>query len=685
MKVTSTTLRKNSNINTIYCDFFDTLIHRNVHPNYVYKLWSKYLIQELGLNITINNLYKTRLQSLAYVSNKQKSRKVEVLYKDVIAEVYNRFINNNIFPNKTSFETFLKLSSEADYLAEISVQFTNKNLIEELRELKSQGKNIYLVSDFYLSKTIFMKILKYHSIDDIFDDVFISCAVGHSKENGSIYKYVLDKTNCAPESVLMIGDNKKSDVLNSSKYNIKSVYLKHSKHKRRNKLNAIGNDKNDFNLVLKDIEKTCKKSDFPYSQYIIFFTIFIERLYKEASKKQIKNIFFLAREGHFLKKMFDYYQANNSLFETQKINTHYFKISRQSAMQFALKELEQEKFKYLEEKYGNMSLRMFLQNFLFSNSKIAEIVEETKLDENEIIKQFVASESMTVLRGSTCFKKYYEENRVAQKEYFNAYFNSFNVDIEKEGITVVDVGWGGSMQQWLNEYFNKTVSVTGYYLGLKKVYDITDQTKRFGLNFSIYPNESYSDTLLMANSQLYEQLLSAPHGSTLGYTSKENNYTIEYHQENEKYVYDNYFSSTQDYMFSIYKLFLEKLKPITYEDAIVQKNMTDFTIRNGLFSRNKDLKFVNDVTQGFFQNIGNTEVGIVYKTEKIGMSKGQLLKNFFLYPEKTLRYIVKLKPMLYSKKKKLLAWLLTPIVNSVYYYIKFNKYIRDSFFNKELI
>ncbi len=685
MSIIKKSTLKNQNIKVIFCDFFDTLVHRNVHPNYVYKIWAKNIVKELGLDISINMLYQIRIESLSYTSKKQNKREIEVSYKYVITEVYKRLLNNNIFFNPISLEDFIALSSEADYTAEILVQFTNTPLISQLREIKKQGLDIFLVSDFYLPKSIFLKILRFHKIDDIFKDIYISCSQGKSKEEGGLFAEVLKETNFSPSSVLMVGDNKKSDIINSSKYGILGEHLKHSKHQLRNKINILGSDTNDFNKVLKNIEKKCKKSDFPYSQFIIFFTIFTKRLYKEARRKNINNIFFLAREGHYLKKLFDYYQFENFKSTEPKINTHYFKISRQSAMQFALKELHEENFTYLEEKYGDMSVTMFLKNFLFSEKKIADIISETGLDENNVIHKFVKSDSMTTLRDSSFFKKYYEENRILQKKYFNEYLNSFNVDIAKEGMTIVDVGWGGSMQQWLHEFFNKKISVTGYYIGLKEIYDIKEKTKRFGLNFSIYPNTTYSDTLLTANSQLYEQLLSAPHGSTLGYASKEHNYTIEHHQKDEKYAYENYFKHSQEYMFSVYKELLEKLKPICYEDNIVQKNMSDLTLRTGLLAKSKNLKFINNISKGFYQNIGNGEIGIVYKMDKINMSKTQLIKQFIVFPEKTVRYLVKVRPFLYSKGYKLLSRLTYPLLYFVYCYVKINNRIRNHFLNKNLL
>ena len=51
------------------------------------------------------------------------------------------------------------------------------------------------------------------------------------------------------------------------------------------------------------------------------------------------------------------------------------------------------------------------------------------------------------------------------------------------GINVVDVGWGGTMQEAIYGFFEQKVEVRGFYLGLNALYTITERTNRFGLNF----------------------------------------------------------------------------------------------------------------------------------------------------------------------------------------------------------
>ncbi|CAM4228323.1 HAD hydrolase-like protein [Zobellia roscoffensis] len=671
-----------SNKDVIFTDFFDTLVHRTVHPNYALRLWGKFMVRELGMSLSSEVLFTIRNESLSYVAKKQGRSTLETTYEDVIKEVYQRLVNSNNL-HDTPFSKFKLLFEKADFIAETSVQFKNEELVKILSHFKQKGYRIYLISDFYLSKKIISKILEFHKIEHLFDDVFTSATAGESKERGGLYPYVLNKTNTEATSVLMIGDNKKSDVTNAAKHNIDSLHLKHFSHKFRNKKNLFGSDKGDFKKVCNTIESKCLKSDYLFSEYIIHFYFFTERLYINAKKNGIKDLYFLAREGHFLKQLFDSYQEMNLFQSEEKIHTHYLKASRQSATQLALRPLAEEDFEKLMKKFGDMSLEHFLDWFPFSDDTKNSIIKNIPVDKDETTANFFSSHTMDHLRKNIIFQEAYEKNRILQKTAFLKYLESFGANYREDGLALVDVGWGGTMQESIYKFFKREIPVTGYYLGLKEIYTIEEDTKRYGLNFSIYPNHDFSDDILMANGQLYEQLLAAPHGSTLSYQFAEEGKspTVEYHEPSEKKVYDEYIGSTQEYMFSEFKNLFAQLRPIDYSQTVTQEYLTDMAMRTGIFTTRKKLKFIQQITKGFYQNVGENKVGLEYNPNHISISKIGLLKTFIKSPEKVFRYLVKVKPFLYYRGYYWLSW----PVNLSYYYIKLNFWAKRKWLKKGLI
>ena len=674
-------VERSAGCEVLFVDLFDTLVHRTVHPNYALRLWAKFVVRELGLQISGSELFAIRNDSLSYLGIKNRLSSVEVAYVDLIQEVYLRLTNTDALSG-TSFEKFTSIFQTADYLSEISVQFKNENLIATITALKKSGYRIYLLTDYYLSKEVVLKILDFHQIGAIFDKVFVSCSLQKSKEKGTIYAEVLSLTKSKPESTLMIGDNKKSDIENAAKLGIDTYHLKHLSHKIRNKQNLLGDDTNDFRKVCRKTEVVCLKSDYLFSEYVLHFYFFTERLYINARRHKIKNLFFLAREGFYLKRLFDCYQEMNLIQNESRIGTHYLKASRQSATQIALRPLPQEDFGNFRGKFGKMSLRHFLDWFPFPDNLKEQITEELDYESNETYSNFFKSKTIVRLKGNRTFQEAYERNRQDQKKAFMDYLLSFGPNIEEEGLNLVDVGWGGTMQESIYNFLDKKIPVTGYYLGLKEVYNIQKKTKRYGLNFSVYPSKSFSDDVLKANGQLYEQLLAAPHGSTLSYRSNENSSpTVEFHEKNEKQVFDTCIEPIQEFMFLQFKNLFNELRSIDYSQDMAQDYLTDMALRMGILSSKEKIKFINQISKGFYQNVGENKVGLSYNPKQLRISKFSLFKKFLKSPEKVFRYLVKVKPFMFSKGMYWLSW----PVNLTYYYIKFNFWFKKKWMNKGLI
>lgn len=682
MRTIKRKLERFANRKALFIDLFDTIIHRTVHPNYAYRLWAKFMARELGIQIPSEELFAIRAESLFFLSTKQQRPALEVRYEDVVNEVYTRLLNTDNLSDIT-YDRFQNVFERADYVAETSVQFKNEELISLLKHCKQQGNRIYLLSDFYLSKKVVSQILDFHEILHLFDDIFISCSVGKSKEEGELYPYVLTLTQSIPSNTLMIGDNKKSDVENAEKYQIATHHLKHLSHKIRNKRNLFGSDENDFKKVCQSIEERCEHSEHTFSEYILHFYFFTERLYFNATRNNVKDLFFLAREGLYLKRLFDCYQKMNLFKDESKIRTHYLKASRQSAIQVALKPLQEEDFEQFSEgRFGKMNLKHFLDWFPFSDHTKSQIINELPDACVENSSDFFQSENIELLKGNNTFQTAYEENRKNQKTAFKNYLNSFGTNIEEEGINLVDVGWGGTMQESIFNFLRGETPVTGYYLGLKEVYNIERSTKRYGLNFSIYPSPNFSYEILKANGQLYEQLLAAPHGSTLSYRIEDReSATLEFHEENEKNVFYNFVEPIQEYMFLEFKNLFNQLRPIDYSQTMAQDYLTDMALRTGILTSKKKIMFIDHLSKGFYQNVGENKVGLTYNPKQLKISKFKLFKEFLKSPEKVVRYLVKVKPFLYAKG---LYWISWP-VNLTYYYIKFNFWFKKKWLNKGLV
>lgn len=669
---------KQKNIKVLFTDYYDTIIHRTVHPNYTQRIWAKLMIRELGLPISIDELYFIRQSSVKYLIKKLKKEDVEIPYNALQEEIYKRLINSDVITIDRK-EDYISLFEDCDVRAESDVQYINEDVLNTIKNFKSNGGNVYLVSDFYGSKTLFEKLLKHHNILELFDGIYSSAELEASKHKGSIYAPILKELELDAKDIMMIGDNLRSDVTNATKNGLNAYHLPHAKYLKKNKRNNFGNDKKRLKKIINNVYKTSKKeSSIPFTEYIIHYHTFTERLYEAAKRKQIKDLFFLSREGQYLKKLFDSYQDFALVDKSKRINTHYLKISRQASLQIALKDLKEEQFPYLRKKYSNLSIDDFLIAFNCPNELRSQIISELNTDAETVIEGFFDSSCFENLKANQTFITYYNSHRVSNHNAFKTYINSFNSDIENEGVALVDIGWGGTMQESIYKFFEYKIPVTGFYLGLNEIYDIQPKTKRYGLNFSLMPYTSYDDYILKANSQLYEQFSAADHGSALGYSLDAKDYTLEYHKPEEKWLYENYIVTHQAKMFQLHKRLLKELEPLCYSQNNLQTNISKIALKVGLFQSTKKLKFLDELSHGFYQNIGTNKVGITYEVPKI-KSPMKMFISFLMTPEKFFRYLVKLKPMLY-KKSKLIAFFAP--MGIIYLYFGFNKFLRYNVFHR---
>ncbi|MEM0932242.1 MAG: HAD family hydrolase [Bacteroidota bacterium] len=234
------TKANNPDINYIFFDYYDTVIHRRVHPLQPFITWAKQIKQEFGLMISSKDLYSVRRKSIHLLSAALGVSESEISYEKVIRKIYETLIESEAINRKASFELFLEKSLEADYQSESSIQYANKKTLDTLKFLKKQGYKIYCVSDFHSDEVFMKRLLSFHGIDRFYDKVFVSAAQNASKENkGRIFKVILEKEGISPKEVLMVGDNPQSDVEHAKLHGIESHYLKRNWYKMRQKLQFI--------------------------------------------------------------------------------------------------------------------------------------------------------------------------------------------------------------------------------------------------------------------------------------------------------------------------------------------------------------------------------------------------------------------------------------------------------------
>lgn len=322
--------------------------------------------------------------------------------------------------------------------------------------------------------------------------------------------------------------------------------------------------------------------------------------------------------------------------------------------------------KLSEEMKPNMGGQVEL-NFLarggFFMKKAYDAYQKLVMPLSEIIKShyFLNSRKVVFLAKDAYKKKdgSDETDFTLQKDYLLAHSNHGK-------FYMVDEGWYNHSQQMLTEMLN--IETFGYYIGScrKEKLQYDDRCHRKGLLFEMRDdNKTLSPFfgIFCTNRSMYEQLLSAPHGSVRKYKSlKDGEVQVEEkYDDKEKYIYDTYTRKLQDLM-------LVNVKGLTawnIDNQISLRLLSRLLLKSALFNSRKRCRFLNDLDRNMVDNFGGNQSFQVKGIKDVRINVVELL----LHPANYLGMLAKVQRKIVGK-----SYLMPPyyiLASFAYFYIRF--------------
>ncbi len=609
------------NITTVFVDCFDTVIFRREHPFSVFKDWARQM-HELYPQLEESRLYELRMRL-----HRECASEASILEK-MSAELP--------VDDKESFKV---AAHSVEIWRECAVQFLNQRMVQKIKEYKEAGLTVYCVSDYHLPADDLRTFLDNLGEPDLFDDIYVSSEMNATKAgDGRLYDVVLSKLGIKSEEVLMIGDNPVSDRDNAAKRGIATYYIP---NKCQHVLNAVERRRHkkqpDSKILDKCIRQTRKASPY-YEEYIVLFYVFIDRLYRELRADGARSVVFLAREGYFLKELFDIYQEMK-IPAKERISSSYFKCSRRAIYSV-------QKEKKAIENFESISIRNYLKAAGFSGDEARALFAMLEdLDIDIVIDDFPNSKEADILRenpNKELLEARFQENVAAFGKYVEDTFKAADRSY------LVDVGWSGRMQHGIANYLRKDVK--GYYIGIMSDTDDEVQSDRKGLIFHHTDSEGkYSSWyhFLRVNTMLYEMLLAAPHGSAQHYKMNgDKAEVVEEWDENEKNLYETHIALIQERM-------LKKFRNLCTsgigdcDTPKVTEILAKMTWHSAMYPTKARVEFLDTLCEGFSQNFGQQESKLKFNAKSVSVGKRDLV----FHAETSARYFAKL-PLAFLHKGK---------------------------------
>lgn len=642
---------QNSKYKVILLDIFDTIVSRKVQPEYTKKIWANHITKRFNLNLNMQDLYvkRNKIETELGEDAAREGKDWEFRYIDMLKEIYE------YLSLKISFNEFKHIATQIEIDIESAALVPDKKMITEIKKAKKKGKKIYCVSDMYLSKKMLEEIFANLNIIDLFDDLFVSCEYYENKKSGKLFDRVLEKINELPENCLMLGDNYSSDYETPKSKNIAAVHLNREKNYQAYEKFIEENNENKILEKFRNLANT-PTDNFEHSIFTLYK--FTEKLYYSLLNDGLDEVFFLSREGEYLKKLFDTFMEN---IAGKKIKSHYILVSRKATYLPSLRPLDREDFSGLLQQYVYISLKEFLGSLNFTKEDIAEVLEDYSTECKQILKTkskglkeeekkelqalgnkewdtkiiyLYGSKVLTYLKANKKFKKIYEINRVEQNTLFKKYIKQFTTS---KKICVVDIGWNGSIQENIQNILGKDYSVTGYLYGFVSR-DINKSKNKTGLIFSNIPDETANFPLFFENRTVFEILLGASHGSANKYVEKNNKIEVStFEKEEEKRIYNNVISKIQDTMFELYEELLKLLPNSYYNNIELDKEINRIHFKMVFEPTKEQLQFFNKIYH--YENFG------VFEFSKFNLKKKL---NLGYYLKENVKYFVKYKSFFYD-------------------------------------
>ena len=412
--------------------------------------------------------------------------------------------------------------------------------IDLLRFAKSEGKRVILASDMFLPRSAIEAMLDRCGVNG-WDKLYLSCEIGVRKDSGRLYGHILEAEKIIPDEMVMIGDNDRSDFQIPADMGMRVIHLVRSSHVMRAIPRLAGlippadaplGDQFLFGAIA---ARNFSAISYPHFSPADMFgpsasaigygllgpivVAFSQWLADQAHQNRIDKLFFLAREGKFLKQAFDCWQQGRP----DKIDTQYLLVSRRAVTVPCIRTVEDILHIAGSNDFYGASMELFL------NERFGTTLTDVVWAEAERRDLWTPSTPLTISQGYIAhiepFLRFVSPQIFSQAEseretalrYFNA--NDLGTGDQDGRVAVVDVGYGGTIQRHLIKLLERDLH--GFYLmtdvkgaALKK----TDGVLAEGC-FAQGANRDPSALPMFIHSFLLEKMLSADDEQVIRYAA----------------------------------------------------------------------------------------------------------------------------------------------------------------------
>lgn len=397
------------------------------------------------------------------------------------------------------------------------------------------GKKVVLASDMFLPRTVIEAMLTRCGIAG-WKDFYLSSEVGLRKDSGKLYEHILAKEEIKPHQMVMIGDNERSDFQIPADMGIRIIHLL----KPVSLMRAIPRladivpardaptaDQFLFGAIASENFGAISYPDFSpddmfgpspraigYSLLGPIAASFSQWLLEETQKNGFNHLYFLAREGKFLKAAFDVWQAGRA----EAVRSDYLLVSRRAVTVPCIRSVDDIFDIAASNDFYGASMELFL------NERFGTVLDDALWAECARGKLWSRRDPLMISNGNIDhiqpFLRFITPQIIRQadieREAALAYYRAQGLGAD-ESTAVVDVGYGATIQRHLIKLLD--TKIHGLYMMTDKKGDALSTAANVVASgcFVQGAERNPSASLLFVHSFLLEKMLSADDEQVIRY------------------------------------------------------------------------------------------------------------------------------------------------------------------------
>ncbi|GLC82493.1 hypothetical protein [Lacrimispora brassicae] len=496
-------------------DVFDTMISRLIYePDDVFHFMER----------KIQSTYHKRVDYLSI------RKKAEVIAWEEKGDACNI---HHIYNKLPEVSDFTREDAEALKQMEIDLEYElcipRRDVLDIFNHLITVGKKIILISDMYLPGVIIDKMLKKCGYQG-YEELWVSCDKGRRKDKGTMWEEFLERFGQYP--TIHIGDNPHSDGQMLENCGREYVLLLSSMEAFRssiqyNKLGGFSSTTVENSLVLGYLINQCLyNSPFSLTRDGISKVSTIEGMssgilapiivkfieYLQATSCSDTEFLFLSREGFFLEKVYEKYC--HAFHKPERKHT-YFLTSRRATSVAQIESYEDLK-ELFQTKYSGKLSALLKERVGLENVSVKKSLDVTLPDDMSKVMRILLDYIPEILNNAN-----------QEKEMYLRYIRqTIGEDVNWDRITLVDVGYSGTIQYYLMKILKKRLN--GCYM----ISRYTMKPERLdGTYRSLYNYKRF-----FKSTQLFlEAVTAAPHGQVVKFYEEQGKIKAQLKQEEKNY------------------------------------------------------------------------------------------------------------------------------------------------------